>query len=67
MDLESSENYIGNANDGNARPRRNCVINFSALGLRQLNILFGEGRIKFRIVFLKMLKLSEFLRSGADC
>ena len=48
------------------KTQSNRVINFSAFGLWQLNILFGEGRIKFRILFLKALKLSEFLRSGAN-
>ena len=48
------------------RLRRNRVINFSAFELWQLNILFGEGRIKFRTLFLKVLKLPEFLRSGAS-
>ena len=31
------------------RARRNRVINFSVFGWWQLNILFEEGRAKFRI------------------
>ena len=37
------------------KTRRNRVINFSAFGLWELNILFGERHIKFRIYFLKAL------------
>ena len=35
--------------------------NLIPLGLRQLKRLLGDGLIKFRILFLKILKLLEFL------
>ena len=42
-------------------PNLNLVSNFIPLGLRQLKILFGDVRMNFNIIFLKIEKLSEFL------
>ena len=53
MDLECPENYVW--------------IYDNAFRLWQLNILLGEGGIKFRILFLKAQYLSEFLRSDLIC
>ena len=43
------------------KPNPNLVSNFTPLGLWQLNMLFGDGRMNFNIFFLKIEKLSEFL------
>ena len=42
-------------------PSRSLVINLIPLGLWQLKRLLGDGLVKFRILFLKILKLLEFL------
>ena len=43
------------------KPSRSLVINLIPLGLWQLKRLLGDGLIKFKILFLKILKLLEFL------
>ena len=43
------------------RPSRSLVINLITLGLRLLKIQLAYGLIIFRILFLKKLKLFEFL------
>ena len=43
------------------KPSRSLVINLIPLGLWQLKRLLADGLINFRILFLKILKLLEFL------
>ena len=43
------------------KPNLNLVSNFTPLGLWQLKMLFGDGRMNCNIFFLKIEKLSEFL------
>ena len=43
------------------KPSRSLVINLIPLGLWQLKRLLADGLINFRIIFLKILKLLEFL------
>ena len=43
------------------KPSRNLVINLIPLGLWQLKRLLADDLINFRILFLKILKLLEFL------
>ena len=43
------------------KPSRSLVINLIPLGLWQLKRLLADGLINFRILFLKTLKLLEFL------
>ena len=42
------------------KTRRNALKKLSAFGLWKLNVLFGKGRIKFRIFFLKRCKCLSF-------
>ena len=41
------------------KPSHNLVINFTPFGLRQLKKEFALGRMNFRILLLKILRLSE--------
>ena len=43
------------------KPNLNLVSNFTPLGLWQLKMPFGDGRLYIKIFRLKMKKLSEFL------
>ena len=43
------------------KPNLSLVINFVPVGLRQLKVLFGVGRTNCQMLFLKRVKLSEFL------
>ena len=43
------------------KPNLSLVINFVPVGLRQLKVLLGVGRTNCQMLFLKRVKLSEFL------